>query len=113
MRWDLIFKALDLFGFGEYVTSAIETIFKGIKMAVCNAGFPSQFFRRSRGIRQKCLFTIKVELLAIMVHKAASIKGIQVGKSEFKISQYAIDSTFFICNYMSLDSLLNLLRNFT
>lgn len=44
VRWELIFKALDLFGFGDYITSAIKMMFNGIKTAVCNAGFSSSYF---------------------------------------------------------------------
>lgn len=72
VRWELIFKALNLFGFGGYIISAFKAMFKDIKTAVCNAGYSSNFFYPSRGIRQGCcaspsLFTITVELLAILV----------------------------------------------
>lgn len=118
VRWELIFTALDLFGFGNYIVSAIKTMFKGIKTAVCNAGYSSSFFSPSRGVRQGCcaspsLFTITVELLAILVRNSVAVKGILVDQSEFKISQYADDSTFFVRDFHALQSLLDLLNRFT
>lgn len=118
VRWELIFKALELFGFGQYITSAIKMMFSNIKTAVCNAGFSSEFFFLARGIRQGCcaspsLFTISVELLAILVRKSIEIRGISVGDSAFKISQYADDSTFFVKDFKSLDALFLLLNRFT
>lgn len=118
VRWKLIFKALQLFGFGEYITSAIKIMFKDIKTAVCNAGYSSEFFFPSRGIRQGCcaspsLFTITVELLAILVRQSIAIRGISVGDSSFKISQYADDSTFFLQDFQALDALSRLLNQFS
>lgn len=88
VRWSLIFKALELFGFGNYPITAIQTMFKDIKTAVCNAGFSSQIFFPARGICQGCcaspsLFTITVELLAVLVRKSINIRGIQIGESSF------------------------------
>lgn len=118
VRWDLIFQALTLFSFGDYIINAIKIMFLDVKSAVCNAGYSSAFFVPERGICQGCcaspsLFTITVELLAILVRKATHIRGIQVGDSEFKISQYADDSTLFIRDYHTLSALINLLNNFT
>lgn len=118
IRWKLIFKALDLFGFGDHFIAAVKTMFQGIKTAICNAGYSSSFFFPSRGIRQGCcaspsLFIITVELLATLVRKSIQIRGIQVAQSSFKISQYADDSTFFLKDFQSMDALMVLLSRFT
>ena len=71
----------------------------------------SNFFRLERGIRQGCclsvlLFFIVVEPLAIGIRIEKSMKGIIVGKNEFKISQLADDTTLFSKNIKSLKMLL-------
>lgn len=118
IRWELIFKALEVFGFGQFVTAAIKLLFKEIKSCVLNAGFSSGFFFPSRGIRQGCccspsLFVLMVELLAIAVRKSQIIKGININGISTKLSQYADDMTFFIQDIQSLHSLLDLLDYFS
>lgn len=118
VRWDLVYYALDLFGFGERVSSAVKLLFQGIKTRIFNSGFSSDFFVPSRGIRQGCccspsLFTLAVELLAILVRKSVLIKGIQVTDQEIKLSQYANDSTFFVHGVPALQPLLRLLSTFS
>lgn len=117
IRWSLIDRALDLFGFGENIISAVKTLFSGIKTCIYNSGFSSGFFYPTRGIRQGCccspfLFDIAVELLAILVRKSEEIKGICISNQPIKISQYADDSTFFVKDPPSLKHLLRLLNNF-
>lgn len=118
IRWDLIFKALEMFGFGDYLITAIKTMFHDIKTAVCNAGFSSEYFTPERGVRQGCcaspsLFTLTVELLAIMVRRSLHIRGIRVAESSYKISQYADDATFFLQDFESTEALIHLLERFT
>lgn len=83
-----------------------------------NAGFTSEYFYPTRGVRQGCcsspsLFTLAVELLAIMVRKTPEIRGVQTGDKCAKISQYVTyDVTFFIRDSASLERLLHLLNTF-
>lgn len=117
IRWSIIDKALDLFGFGEVITAAVKTLFADIKTCIYNSGFSSGFFAPTRGIRQGCccspsLFVIAVELLAIMVRKSEDIKGICIADQQLKISHYADDATFFVKDPSSLTNLLHLLDVF-
>lgn len=107
VRWDLLYKALQMFGFGEYILSVVATLFNGIKTCASNAGYSSDLFYPSRGIRQGCcaspvLFVLAVELLAIIVRKTEDIKGITMAGTSAKISQYADDATFFLQDYKSI-----------
>lgn len=118
IRWSLIDKALELFGFGETITLAVKTLFADIKTCVYNSGFSSDYFYPTRGIRQGCccspsLFVIAVELLAILVRKSENIKGIDISDQQLKISHYADDATFFVKDPSSLQNLLDLLNTFT
>lgn len=118
VRWSIIHRALDMFGFGEMITSAVKILFAEIKTCVYNAGFSSGFFFPTRGIRQGCccspsLFVIAVELLAILVRKSDNIKGIRIAEQQLKISHYADDATFFVKDRPSLTNLLHLLDVFS
>lgn len=118
VRWNIIEKALNLFGYGEFIISVVCTLFKDIKSCVLNAGFSSGYFHPTRGIRQGCccspsLFILAVELLGILVLNSEDIKGVEVQGKSAKISQYADDSTFFLNDPASLRSLLDLLEKFS
>lgn len=117
VRWELIFRALELFGFGEFVLEVVKMLFTDIKTCIYNAGFSSGFFFPSRGIRLGCcsspsLFILASELMAILVRKSQKIKGLQIGDRKVVISQYADDSTFFVQNSASINELLTLLNSF-
>lgn len=118
VRWKLISKALHLFGFGDFIISVVNTLFKNIRTCVSNAGFSSDPFYPTRGIRQGCcaspvLFVLAVELLAIIVRKTEEIQGITIAGKTTKISQYADDATFFLANSTSLDHLILSLNSFS
>lgn len=117
IRWDLIYEALALFNFGEYITSAIKMLFTGVKSRLINAGFASEVFFPQRGVRQGCcsspsLFVLTVELMAIMVRHSTEVRGISIGDITTKVSQYADDATFFLSNINSLAALIHLLDKF-
>lgn len=118
VRWELIDKALHLFGFGELICSIVSLLFNNIQTCVSNAGFSSDPFYPSRGIRQGCcaspvLFVLAVELLAILVRQKEDIKGISVAGKTVKVSQYADDATFFLQDTNSLHVLMQTLTNFS
>lgn len=118
VRWQLIEEALYLFNFGEFIISVVKTLFSDIKSCVVNSGFSSGFFYPTRGIRQGCcaspsLFTLAVELLAILVKKNTEITGITIGNRTAVISQYADDATFFIQDAQAVKHLLCLLERFS
>lgn len=117
-RWALTFKALQMFGFGDYIIQAIKLIFKDIKTCVTNAGFSSSYFTPTRGIRQGCcvspsLFVLTVELLAILVCKSQLIKGLNIAGETITLSQYADDTTFFLKDFASVQLLLALIERFS
>lgn len=83
-----------------------------------NAGFSSGYFYPTRGIRQGCcaspsLFTLAVELLAILVRKKSEIQGITINGKTAILSQYADDATFFLRDSQALKHLLDLLDLFS
>lgn len=103
IRWELIFHALKIFGFGEFIITVVKMLFKDIRSCTYNSGFTSDLIFPTRDIRQGCcssptLFTLVVELLATLVRNSLDIKGIDMAGQSIRISQYADDSTFFVGN---------------
>ena len=58
------------------------------------------------------LFVIGIELLSNAIQKDPTIKGIQVGQKEIKITQYADDTTVLVRDLDAVSQLLKLLHNF-
>ena len=64
-------------------------------------GNASNFFKLSRGVRQGCplspyLFILSAEILADAIRKKQRIKGIEINSIDFKLSQYADDTTLIL-----------------
>lgn len=92
IRWSLIFKALRMFGFGDYLIGAVKIIFNNIKTCVTNQGYSSSYFFPTKGIRQGCcvspsLFVLSVEFLSILVRASQDIRGVDVAGKVITLSQ--------------------------
>lgn len=111
-------EALSFFGFGEFMQKSIKLLFADIKSCIFNAGVSSGHFYPLRGIREGCcaspaLFVFTVELLATMVRKSVFIRGIDVANKKSVISQYSDDTTFSVSDFIVLQSLLDLINQFS
>jgi exonuclease III len=98
ISWSFIYKVLQFFGFGENIISWIKIINTGIKASVLQSGFLSEQFDVQRGCRQgdpvaPYLFLLCAEILAILIERNKDIKGIIVNDKEYKISQFADDTS--------------------
>ena len=99
IEWNFISKALELFNFGPVVRKWFSLLYNDVESAVMNAGFLSNYFKVSRGVRQGCpltlfLFILAVEILACKIRQDPSYKGINLpNQQEAKISQFADDTT--------------------
>ena len=96
-----MFKVLCAFGFGPDIRLWISTFYKNIKSSVMINGQLSQWFTIQRGCRDgdpisPYLFILYVEILAIMIRQNKNIKGIFIGETEYKISQYADDTDIML-----------------
>ena len=111
IKWNFIIKALRKFNFGDSFVRWVKTLYNNIQTAVINNGMLTEFFTPKRGIRQGCplsayLFIIAVELLAASIRNDKKIKGVNIGKQEIKLSQYADDTTCYLADEDSLRLLL-------
>ena len=99
-----MFKLLRAFGLGPDICQWISTFHKDIKSSVTVNGQLSQWFAIQRGCRQgdqisSYLFVLCVEILSIMIRQNKNIKGIFIGETEYKISQYANDTEITLEGY--------------
>ena len=106
-----LINALYRFGFGNNFIQWIQILYTDIQSCVLNNGFTSQYFQIMAGIRQVCpisalLFVVAVECLAIYIKEQSSIKGINVGGKERKITQLADDTTLFLRDIGSIQNTL-------
>ena len=101
LSWNFLHKALEYLNFGDSVRQWIKMFYNGISSAVIQAGHLSSFFNIQRGCRQgdplsPYLFVICAEFLAAKIKKNENIKGIIINGIEFKISQYADDTSVIL-----------------
>ena len=100
VSWSYILKVLKLFNFGEYFISLVKTLLTDINLCVIQHGVFSEFFRIGCGCRQGVpaspyIFLLCVEIMGIMVRENKDITGITPFNNEFKLLQYAYNTTNF------------------
>lgn len=118
VTWPSIRKALEFFGFGPYFRDVIEMILCEPETCTLNAGYTSSYFKPRNGVRQGCcasplLFIITAELLALMVRNNNNIRGIYIGNTEQKISQFADDAICFVDSRSSAEETVCTFATFT
>ena len=98
-EWSFINNALELFNFGASIRKWFSVFYNGGETAVMNAGYTTNYFKISRGVRQGCplspfLFILADELLASKIRQLQDCKGIPLpNHEEVKISQFADDTS--------------------
>lgn len=115
---NFIKKTFDFFNFGPMFKKWISIFYIDVKTAVQLNGFLSNFFSIGRGCRQgdtisPYIFILCAEILAVKIRNSKDIKGIVINKEEFKISQFADDTSLFLDGSdKSLHSTLKVLHEF-
>ena len=115
VEWDFILECLESFNFDPEFVGWVKTFYKNIQSCIINNGTTSDFFILERGVRQgdplsPYLFVLAAEALAIAVRQNKAIIGINIGKEETKLLQYAYDMTATLSDINSLVVLLDLLK---
>ena len=117
IEWEYLHKVLDVFNFKRDFKRWVKVFYTDISSCVTNNGFASPFFNLKRGVRQGCplsglLFVLGIELLNLAFQTNSNIKGIKVGDEEIKNTLYADDTTLFLRDLDSVQTLLETLENF-
>lgn len=114
---EFIFESLKKFGFGDYFSNAIKTLYKNNNSSIKLMGGSSSRFPISRGIRQGCpvspyLFLVVSQLLASHI-KASTIEGISIIEKKLIITQLADDTTLFLQNDKQIPTAIRVIEEFS
>ena len=110
---------LKYFRFGDSIISWVNLFYRNAMLCVNQGGNLSSFFNIGRGCRQgdplsPYIFILCSEILAIKIRNNKNIKGITIGKNEYKLSQYADDTSAILDgSEKSLTETLTELSNFS
>ena len=101
LSWSFIQNVLTFFNFGTCIKNWVKVLYKNANLAVNQGGNLSDFFYMGRGCRQgdslsPYIFILCVEILAIRIRNNKKIKGININNTEFKLSQFADDTTVLL-----------------
>ena len=117
VNWNFLLKTLEKFNFGPVFISWVKLLYTNIESKVKCNDFISDPFTPSRGVRQGCplsalLYVLIAEVFAANVRCDPAIKGVTVGKTEFKIIQYADDTTLLLQGNQSSLAIENHIANY-
>ena len=115
-----LLNLLELFGFGPLFRTCIANLYKGSYMQVLVNDFLSDPIPLARGVRQgdalsPMLYILCVEVLTCKIRATKEIEGFLLpgaGGLQFKVSQYADDTTAFVKNERSLFALFEAISHF-
>ena len=119
ISWKFIYSVLKFFNFGEYFIKLVRVILSDIKLCVIQHGISSQFFRIGRGCRQgdpasPYIFLLCVEIMGLMIRQNKNITGFNIYNKEYKLIQYADDTTLVLDGTeKSIQSALSLVNQFS
>ena len=118
VNWYFMFKALELFNFGDDFIKWIKILYNKPSIYCKNNGWLSESFNAERGIRQGCpvsalLFLLVVEIMAIKIRNNTHVKGFEIAGNTFKLTQYADDTTLLLSDLDSIGKVLNIISLFS
>ena len=118
ISWTFLYETLNMFGFSEAFIKWIKLLNNNVTAYVTQCGILSDPFNIERGARQgdpiaAFEFIFCAKILAIMIKENRDITGIHIGRKEYKLSQFADDTTLFLNgSKKSLQATLNILEIF-
>ena len=119
LEHSFIYDIFDYFMIDSSFKKWIKTMYCNAEACVINNGHCTEFFAISRGVRQGCplspyIFILCTEVLCRRIKQDNTIRGIHFNNVEFKLSQYADDTTLFIDNDdNSINSVVRIINDFS
>ena len=118
ISWTFIQRVLSFFNFRDSIKHWVSLFYNDITSAIIQSGFLSEFFHMFRGCRQgdplsPYVFLLCAEILSLMLKKNKDMKGIKIGETEYRLSQFADDTTIILDGTeRSFVEAMNILRLF-
>ena len=118
IEWPFISTVLNIFNFGEIFASTIKLCQTNSTSKVVQNGFLSSTIELHRGCRQgdplsPYVFVLCAEILSNDIRESGDVRGIDVHGEEFKVSQYADDTTLLLDeDQQSIVSVIRILKWF-
>lgn len=118
ISWSFIQQTLSIFGFGPDISRWLSVFYQDIKSSVIVNGKTSSCFSIGRGCRQgdplsPYIFILCAEILGCMIRNSNNITGIKINDHEYRLSQYADDTSFILDgSACSLESTVDVLHQF-
>ena len=118
ISWTFIYKTLSFLGFSQNFLKWIKLFNTEIKARVIQSGYLSDPFSIQCGCRQgdpisAYIFILAAQVLTLFIKNNNDIKGIVIGNSEYKMTQFADDTTLILDGTTnSLEAALNILEIF-
>ena len=110
----IIRKCIELYNFGPNIRKWISILYDNVESGVMNAGFMTNYFKVSRGVRQGCplsplLFVLAVEMLALKIRQDQLCRGIELLNGQNARSQNL--TTLILEDTTSLRNAMNIVLN--
>ena len=118
VSWKFLYSILTIFGFKDSFCKWIKVLNTNVSAAILQCGTLSEFFNIERGCRQgdpisAYLFILCAQIMLLLILNDKNLKGISVNGNEFKITQFADDTTLILDGSKStLLAALNVLEVF-
>ena len=118
LHWGFMLETLHKFGFGENFICWVKLLYSSPLFCIKNNGWISEEIIMERGVRQGCplsalLFILAIEILSFEIKENKLISGIKIGSEEYRILQYADDSTLTLKDNMSITESIRILTSFS
>ena len=96
-----LYKCFDFFNFGENILKWVKILNTDITASVQQCGYLSEPFQIFRGCRQgdpiaSLEFLLPAQFLYLMIYANKNIKGITIKNKEYKMTQFADDTTMIL-----------------
>lgn len=103
LEWPYLFKVLEVYKFPATFINMVRTLYKSPRAYVYTNGILSKPILLSRGTAQGCplspsLFALAIEPLAQKIRETKEIRGIEIGKRQYKLSLFADDLLLYLRN---------------
>ena len=107
IEWKFIHKCIELYNFGSVIRQWVSILYNNAESSVMNAGFMTNYFKVSRGVRQGCplsplLFVMAAEIPALKIRQNQLCQGIELPNGQNAKISLSLKDTMSLRNAMNI-----------